>query len=83
MASPRRQTTDDNRRPIIDSYIDGQSVSAIATILRMNQTTVHSVIKVYQNENRHTAKRRDGVPPTNLLMTIKYKLEVELTKIAL
>jgi transposase len=57
----RRETTDDDRRRIISSYLSGQNPKTISQVLDIKLGAVYATISVYKNEGRQTKKRRGGV----------------------
>ena len=76
MSSPRRQTTDDDRRRIIDAYLACQKISTIAEILGLKRSTVNAVIKVYQEVNRLVSKKRGGVKVKKLTSESQERIRV-------
>ncbi|KAI5151513.1 hypothetical protein ENBRE01_2188 [Enteropsectra breve] len=56
----RRCLNNEERRQIINLYLNGQDAPQIAQIMSLKRTTVISVIKVFNSDGRITAKARGG-----------------------
>jgi transposase len=56
----KNETSNLDRRRIVDAYLAGDSVAAIARFLSLNRSTIYLIIRVYKEENRVEKNPRGG-----------------------
>ena len=56
----RRSICLEDRRRIVDAYVARRTVADIADLMQIPRTTVHGIIKRYQEEDRVEVQRRGG-----------------------
>lgn len=59
-------TSNIDRQRVIESYLSGNSVATISSVIRMKRSTVAGIIKLYQNTGRILANVRGGARYTKL-----------------
>ena len=62
MENTKKQILNEDRQRIIKSYIEKKSINDISNILNINRSTIYSIVKIYQNENRIDSKKRGTTP---------------------
>jgi transposase len=50
-AHKRRSISLDDRRRIVEAYVAGRTVADISDMMQIPRTTIHGIIRIYQNEN--------------------------------
>lgn len=66
MTGIKKETSNEDRKRIIDAYLENKSAKEIALILKLNISTVTNIINLYINTNR-IIKNKRGKPPNKKL----------------
>ena len=66
MSNLKKETTNSDRKKIIEAYISGHCASEISTVLHLNRITVTNIIGTYTRTGRIEKLRRGGMRPSIL-----------------
>lgn len=61
-----RETSNEDRRRIVDAHLAGEDMQNVARVLRLNRSTVHGIVKTFVDEDRVEKLQRGGQRPKKL-----------------
>lgn len=64
--SPRYQTSDDDRKRVVQAYIQQQTTTSISDVLGIKPQTIRAIIKLYKDTGRICTLKRGGRHETKL-----------------
>ena len=67
----RAYIANEDRKKVIDAYLNNQKIANISDVLKINKSTIYRIIQTYKNENRIVANKRGG--PRNKKLNLEHQ----------